>query len=95
MTADDLQAIYQKLDRHEQKLEQMMESVVAHTAACEPMQSRLEAVCLSVYGNGRDGLMTRVDRLELTRRLAGQLIAALVGLLTGAAGTAVAWLLEH
>lgn len=95
MTADELQAIYQRLDRHEQKLEQIMESVVAHTAVCEPMQSRLEAVSLSIYGNGRDGLTTRVDRLETTRRMAGQLIAAIVGLLTGAAGAAIAWLLEH
>lgn len=95
MTNDDFQAIYQKLDRHEQKLEQIIESLASHKALCEPIRARLEGVCLSVYGNGRDGLMTRVDRLETSRRMAGQLIAALIGLLTGAAGAALAWLLER
>ena len=88
MAADDLQAINEKLER-------IMESLDSHASACELVQSRLEAISLSIYGNGRDGLITRVDRLETTRRMAGQLIAALVGLLTGAAGTAIAWLLGH
>jgi len=95
MTNDEHQAIHQRLDRHGEKLEQIIEALASHTAVCEPMQSRLEAIGLSLYGNGRAGLITRVDRLETSRRLAGQVVAVVVGLLTGAAGTALAWLLER
>jgi len=95
MTNDEHQAIHQRLDRHAEKLEQIIEALAAHTAACEPLQSRLEAIGLSLYGNGHAGLITRVDRLENSRRLASQIAAALVGLLTGAAGTALAWFLDR
>ncbi len=95
MTTDEHQAIHQRLDRHGEKLEQIIEALAAHTAVCEPMQSRLDALGESLYGNGHAGLITRVDRLENGRRLAGQVAAAAVGLLTGAAGTALAWLLDR
>jgi len=67
MTSDEHRDIHQRLDRHGEKLEQIIEALASHTAVCEPMQSRLEAISLSIYGNGRANELLRAafaDRRE-------------------------------
>ena len=71
MTTDQVQMMSQRLDRLEQKLDEIFTLVTRQQAFCGPERSKFDGVCMVLYGNGRDGLITRVDRLETTRRLWG------------------------
>jgi hypothetical protein len=50
-------------------------------------------VYATVYGNGRDGLMTRIVRLETVRRVWWNIAAAGLGLLSAIVASLVTWLL--
>lgn len=91
MTSDELQMMSQRLDRLEQKLDEIFTLVTRQQAVCSPEHSKFEGVCMVLYGNGRDGLITRVARLETTRRMWGTLIAALFGLLSGMIVALTTW----
>jgi tetrahydromethanopterin S-methyltransferase subunit G len=93
MSNDDVQAIHQRLDRLDDKLNDLFGTLAQQVAVCSPSRARLEAVSQTLYGNGREGLVTRVDRLETMRRFGGQVMAALVGLLSGLSVSLFTWLL--
>jgi len=95
MSTDELHAIHQRLDRLEEKLDSILTVVAEQMAVCGPTRQRLDVRFETGYGNGRDGLLTRVDRLETVRRLGAQLAAAVLGLLSGIALTVLAWILER
>lgn len=89
----DLAPIHQRLDRIEKKLDEVAVTLTRQVAVCRPARAQLDAVCQSVYGNGRDGLACRVARLETVRRVWGELAAAAIGLISGAGMTVLAWML--
>ncbi len=95
MNNEELRAIHKRLDRLESKLDDLLAPLSSQVALCEPCRQRLDTVFETIYGNGRDGLVTRVDRLELVRRLWGQLAAGVVGGLSGVLLTLLAWFLEN
>jgi len=67
MSQDELQAINARLDREDEKLDQIMQAVTRQVAICEPTRTRVAALCDTVYGNGQDGLKGRVSTLETVR----------------------------
>ena len=93
MSGEELQSIYQRLERIEVKLDAIGAHVTQQTTICGPSRQRLDAVCTTIYGNGHEGLVTRVSRLETVRRLWANAAAASVGLLSGITLTVLAWLL--
>jgi hypothetical protein len=95
MHGDDMTSIYSRLDRLDGKLDQIMEAVTQQVTICGPSRAKLDAVCNTVYGNGRDGLVTRIDRLETIRRVAWHMAAATVGLLSAIVGSLITWLLAR
>jgi len=95
MSSAELQAIYNRLDRLESKLDDLLAPLSGQIALCEPCRERLDSVFETVYGNGRDGLVTRIDRLEMMRRWSGQIAAGLLGGLSGVLLTILAWALEN
>ena len=89
MSQDDLQPIAErldhqdeKLDRHGEKLDQIMQAVTRQVAICEPTRERLNEVCDTIYGNGKDGLEGKVRVLETVREIGGKGFWALVGLVS-------------
>lgn len=95
MSTDEMHtAIQQRLDRVEDKLDQIVEAVTRQGAVGDAARERLDAVCQTLYGNGHDGLLTRVDRLETMRRLTAQVAAGVIGLLSGLSVSLLGWLLE-
>jgi len=95
MRSDELQAIHARMERLEGKLDDLLAAVSAQVASCEPCRQRLDTTFQAIYGNGRDGLVTRVDRLEMVRRLSIQLAAGVLGAISGVLLTLLAWFLEN
>jgi hypothetical protein len=93
MIDEELLAIHQRLDRLDAKLDQIVTALTSQVAICGPEREKLDTICHAVYGNGRDGLVTRLARLETARRVWGNVVAALLGLLSGVGVTLLAWLL--
>lgn len=93
MTADELQALYHRLDRMDEKLDQVVTTISRRDGICAMSRERLDAVYVAVYGNGREGLQARVTRLETVRRLWATAASIVLGLLSGVCLTVLAWLL--
>ncbi len=93
MHSDDTASIHRRLDRLDRKLDQIVEAVTKQVTICGPSRERLDAVYATVYGNGRDGLMTRIVRLETVRRVWWNIAAAGLGLLSAIVASLVTWLL--
>jgi hypothetical protein len=93
MTTDELQMMSQRLDRLDQKLDEIFAASTRQQALCEPCQRKLDAVYVAIYGNGREGLLARVERLETVRRLSDALIVGLVGAISGIAVSVINWFL--
>jgi hypothetical protein len=86
-------SIYRRLDRLDSKLDQIMEAVTQQVTICGPARARLDTVCSTVYGNGREGLVTRIDRVETIRRVTWHTAAAALGLVSAILGSLITWLL--
>ena len=82
MSQDDLHTIHDRLDRQDEKLDQIVQAVTRQVAVCEPTRTRVAAVCDTVYGNGQDGLKSRVKTLETVREIKGKGFWALVALVS-------------
>ena len=95
MTNDELQSLHQRLDRLEDKLNQIAETTTRQVTLCGPARAKLDALTQVLFGNGREGLITRVDRLETMRRVGAQVVAAVIGLLSGVTMTLLGWLLQR
>ena len=95
MTDDKFRDIDRRLQRLEQKTDVIVEAVTRQVTLCAPTRARLDAMTKTVYGNGRDGLTSRVARLETIRRFWGSLTAGILGLLSGTLLTVLAWVLNR
>ena len=89
MSQDDLHTIHDRLDRQDEKLDQIVQAVTRQVAVCEPTRTRVAAVCDTVYGNGRDGLTNRVKTLETVREIGGKGFWALVALVSAVVSGAI------
>ena len=99
MTHDEARALHERLDRQDEKLDRIVEAVTRQVAICGPTRARLDAVCLTVYGDGQDGLIRKIERLETVREIGSKgfwalvsLVAAVVsGAILAAGGTLLGW----
>jgi len=100
MTTDETRALHERLDRQDEKLDRIVEAVTRQVAICGPARDRLDAVCQSVYGDGQDGLIRKVERLQTVREIGSKGFWALValvssivsGVILAAGGTLLGWL---
>jgi len=53
MSLEEQQLFQQRLDRLDDKLDEIYAAVNQQQATCTAARSRLESVCLALYGNGR------------------------------------------
>jgi hypothetical protein len=95
MTDGEFRDLDRRLQRLEQKVDVIVEAVTRQVTICAPTRARLDTMCKTVYGNGRDGLTSRVARLETVRRFWGSLAAGVLGLLSGTLLTVLAWVLNR
>lgn len=91
MTAEDSARLHQRIDTAVEKIEAAAERLTHIEAACPLHTERLVAVELSLFGNGKNGLMTRVDRIEQKARAVWAAIGMVVGLVGAAAGAVGMW----
>ena len=100
MTHDEARALHERLDRQDEKLDKIVEAVTRQVAICGPARARLDAVCQTVYGDGQDGLIRKIERLETVREIGSKgfwalvsLVSAVVsGAILAAGGTLLGWL---
>jgi hypothetical protein len=100
MTTSEIQTLHERLDRLDDKLDRIMETVTRQVAICGPTRARLDALFETVYGNGQDGLLRKVERLETVREISKRgfwalvsLVAAIVsGAVLAVGGTVFSWL---
>jgi hypothetical protein len=89
MNKDEAQSIHDRLDRQNEKLDRIVEAVTMQVAICGPTRARLDAVCESVYGNGQDGLVRKVERLETVREIGSKGFWAMVSLVSAVVSGAI------
>jgi len=89
VTTGEAQAIHDRLDKQDEKLDKIMQAVTRQVAVCEPTRTRMAAVCDTVYGNGQNGLKNRVTALETVREIRGKGFWALVALVSSIVSGAV------
>jgi len=94
VTEGEFHDIDRRLQRLETKVDLIVETVTRQAAICAPSRTRLEGVCKTIYGNGHDGLASRLAHLEAIRRVGSSVVAGVVGLLSGAMLTVLAWFLN-
>ena len=94
MTDGEFRDIDRRLKRLEDKIDLIVDAVTRQTAICVPSRAKLESVCKTIYGNGHDGLAARLARLETIRRFWASVSAGVLGLLSGAMLTVLAWFLN-
>lgn len=100
MTSDEAQRITERLDRHEAKLDRIMEAVAVQVTTCSAARGRLVDLEATVYGNGRDGLVREVEQLKTVRKIGSRGFWALVALVSSivsgailaAGGSLLAWM---
>lgn len=100
MTHDEAAALHRRLDKQDEKLDRIVEAVTAQVAICPQARAKLGAVCETIYGNGQEGLIRKVERLETVRRIGSKGFWALVafvsavvsGGILAAGGALLAWL---
>ena len=100
MTRDEARALHERLDRQDEKLDKIVEAVTRQVAVCGPTRARLDAVCDTVYGDGQNGLIRKVERLETVREIGSKgfwamvsLVSAVVsGAILAVGGTLLGWL---
>ena len=82
MTSEQLQLIYDRLDKQDEKLDHIMELAASLSAVCPQHRARLDALCATVHGNGHEGLVRKVERLETVREIGSRGFWALVSLVS-------------
>jgi len=90
----------ERLDRQDEKLDRIVEAVTRQVAICGPTRVRLDALCETVYGDGQEGLIRKIERLETVHKIGSKgfwalvsLVAAVVsGAILAIGGTLLAWL---
>ncbi len=89
MTSEDLQSLHDRLDRLDDKLDRIAESVTRQVAICGPTRTRLDGLCHTVYGDGQEGLLRKVERLETVREIGSRGFWALVSLVSAVVSGAI------
>jgi len=96
MTHEDAQGISarldrqdQKLDRQDQKLDRIVEAMTRQEAICGQARGRLDRVCQTVDGNGKDGLVREIERLKTAREIGSKGFWALVSVVSAIVSGAV------
>jgi len=99
MSPDESTRIHDRIDRAVEKTEKAVEKIEVAAqkmatieASCPFHAERLVNVEQSVFGNGRTGLMTRVDRLEQKARAVWAIIGGAVALVGAGFGALGTWL---
>ena len=100
MTHDEARALHYRRDRQDEKLDRIVEAVTRQVVVCGPTRARLDAVCETVYGDGQNGLIRKVQRLETVREIGSKgfwalvsLVSAIVsGAILAVGGTLLGWL---
>lgn len=82
ITPVDWQSIAERLDRLETKLDRIAEVVNRQEALSSLALQRLEALSRTIFGNGDDGLLCKVERLETARQIGSRGFWALVSLVS-------------
>lgn len=82
MTRDEIQSLHERLDRLDDKLDRIAEAITRQVAICGPSRARLEALGRTVFGDGQDGLVSKVERLETVREIGTRGFWALVSLVS-------------
>jgi|GEM_PF-2374491 hypothetical protein len=78
----DWQTVLERLDRLESKLDRIAEVVNRQEALSSLALQRLEALSRTIFGNGQDGLLCKVERLETVRQIGSRGFWALVSLVS-------------
>lgn len=87
MSTDDIKRIHNRMDSLEQVLRNMSDVLIRHTTLEDSAIEKLSEVRSTLYGNGKPGIVTRVDRLETTRKVWMQAATATIGFLSGLIAT--------
>lgn len=82
MTHDDLQSIHQRLDILAERLSEIHAAVTAQQAVCQGARAKIERHEQLLLGNGREGIQTRLERLETVSALRGRGFWAAVAFLS-------------
>ncbi len=78
----DWDSMAERLDRLETKLDRIAEVVNRQEALSSMALQRLEALSRTIFGNGDDGLLCKVERLETVRQIGSRGFWALVSLVS-------------
>ena len=79
MTSQETKLVLDRLGRHEERFDKRLDALgedvrkvstdlVRHVAAAEAGGELTQAIRTAVFGNGKDGFVLRVDRLERWKR---------------------------
>ena len=88
-----LHLVSNRLDRTDEKIDKLTEQFSGHEGREEGCRGRVVDLSAAVFGNGKPGLMTRMDRIEQLRQQGGTAIKVVWGvvlMLAGAVATAIA-----
>ncbi len=96
----DCDSLIERLDRVEAKLDRIVEVTSRQEALTSLTLQRLETLNRTIFGNGEDGLLCKVERLETVRQIGSRgfwalvsLVAAVVsGTIVTLSGTLCQWL---
>ena len=95
MSEEEYNIIDRRLQRLEEKLDVIMDAVTREAAMSVTARARLDGMYKTVYGNGTEGLISRVAHLEASRRFWASTAAAAMGLVIGSLLTVLTWLLDR
>lgn len=89
MTPLDWETMTERLDRLEGKLDRIAEVTNRQEALTSLALQRLEALSRTIFGNGDDGLLCKVERLETVRQIGSRGFWALVSLVSAIVSGAI------
>ena len=81
-----------RMDRAIEKIEAVAVALAAIMPRCSQHDGRLVKLETAVGGNGREGLMTRVDRIEQKALAVWTMAGGTIALVSAAAGAVASWL---
>jgi len=94
MSDEEYRDIDRRLQRLEEKLDVIMDATTRQAAICTSSRTKLDDMYKIVYGNGHEGLTTRLARIEATRHFWTSATTGVLGMLSGALLAVLAWLLD-
>jgi len=78
----DWQTVLERLDRLESKLDRLAEHAARQESLTALAIQRLDSMSRTIFGNGDDGLLCKVERLETVRQIGSRGFWALVSLVS-------------